>query len=341
MECAKIKELLSEYIDDVLDEKEKTLVDNHLSRCDDCKAELVSLKAVVGELGSLESVRAPEDFLDRLHERLEPTFTFGKLMRVLFVPIRIKVPLEFATVAALAILIFYVSNLQQPEKRVATAPERSAPTTAAQKGRGETLDAIVEEKQDKPKAAVRKVGAEQPQRQRKTVELVLLLGEEVAGRAYTRDLPMETARVPEEGLMMSEEKVPSATPRPKPSSAAPAEPSAAPEREVMKKEKRAAADAQHGERAQLEREADSFLSNFDDLLSRIQRLIDRTGGKVIDIEYRDQTDLPESINAEIPADQYPSFLKELEQLAAVQAPPHPIAEEGKEPIQIRIRFIVP
>ena len=47
MECSKVKELLSEYLDGMLDEEAGARVQAHLSECADCRDEHASLKALV------------------------------------------------------------------------------------------------------------------------------------------------------------------------------------------------------------------------------------------------------------------------------------------------------
>jgi len=133
MECAEIKELLSEYLDDTLDSKTKRLVREHVQACSGCKAELDSLRSLVGALGSLGPVKAPDDFLDRLHERIEKKSTFSKLWRKLFVPLPIKVPVQFAAVTAVALLVFAVVRTQQPHKRVDRTVKDSAPLELAKR----------------------------------------------------------------------------------------------------------------------------------------------------------------------------------------------------------------
>ncbi len=58
MECLKIRELLSDYMDGILDEEVKVKVEEHLLTCKGCKEELASLKALIEELNSLDSVSA-------------------------------------------------------------------------------------------------------------------------------------------------------------------------------------------------------------------------------------------------------------------------------------------
>ena len=129
MECAKIKDVLSEYIDGTLDAQTEALIDEHLLTCPQCTEELASLKTLIRELGSVESFKAPDDFLEKIHERLKPRVSFRKIMHILFVPGRIKIPLEFATATAMAVLIFSILYIRVANQtsisikgRKATAP---------------------------------------------------------------------------------------------------------------------------------------------------------------------------------------------------------------------------
>ncbi len=114
MNCAGIKELLSEYVDGVLDAQTKADIKEHIATCTGCQKEIKELKALVEDLGSLEQAKAPDDFIDRLHERIEPRFGFGKIINALFVPMRIKIPMQLVTATATAVLVFSIINLQNP-----------------------------------------------------------------------------------------------------------------------------------------------------------------------------------------------------------------------------------
>lgn len=71
MQCSEIKEMLSAYIDEVLDEHEKAGVEEHLRACSACLQELNELKETVTLLRSLDEVSPPEGFRQQLRERLE------------------------------------------------------------------------------------------------------------------------------------------------------------------------------------------------------------------------------------------------------------------------------
>ena len=123
MECTRIRELISEYIDDTLDAEARAAVEEHISACMGCKEELTKVSALVDELGSLGSVKAPGDLLEKIHERMDLGYGFRRIVRKLFVPFRIKIPLEFAGAVVVAILVVAVFlNIQQTEEKIAKIP---------------------------------------------------------------------------------------------------------------------------------------------------------------------------------------------------------------------------
>ena len=85
MSCDEIRRYLSEYIDDHLEPKEKTLVDRHLSACPSCRKAFISMKDLVEELGSMERLEAPKGFLDQLHVRMNEGSRFSRFLRKLFI----------------------------------------------------------------------------------------------------------------------------------------------------------------------------------------------------------------------------------------------------------------
>ena len=72
MACKTIKNMLSEYLDSALDEKNRELVATHLSSCDDCREELKALEKLSIRLQQLPPQAAPDDFLERLHHKIYP-----------------------------------------------------------------------------------------------------------------------------------------------------------------------------------------------------------------------------------------------------------------------------
>ena len=136
MKCSEIKKYFSEYVDGRLKEQEKTEVEEHLSTCKACRKELASVKALIRELGALYSVKAPTDYLENVHKRMasEPiadSFAGSnreKVIRKIFFPWRIKIPLKLAVAAALAVLALAVYNIQPPQKPKETFLKATAQT---------------------------------------------------------------------------------------------------------------------------------------------------------------------------------------------------------------------
>ena len=300
MECAKIKELLSEYIDGTLDAQNKALVEAHLLACKNCKEELASLKVIIKELGSLESVEAPEDFLEKIHERIKPRFKLGKIIQTLFFPLRIKIPLQFATATVMAILIFSFLYIQQPEKQIVDIRDGLKHVKMAKKAKVDAAKGAPEKEDYKPQSITKETAVQQPIKERKIIELALLLKTKAPNITYAPDAKMKTGVLKEEKQAM-----------------------ALPERKMTA----------------LKDEIGLSSSYLDDILSRVKNLIDRVNGKVISIEYDKHSEQPQSITGDIPAKNYNSFWRKLKELAPLQAPPPAISEKDQKVIQIRIRFI--
>ena len=70
MNCRKIKKLLQLYIDDSLTFGEKQLVEQHLEKCSECRAELKSLSAMIRLIKSLPKVSTSPDFTENLMSKI-------------------------------------------------------------------------------------------------------------------------------------------------------------------------------------------------------------------------------------------------------------------------------
>jgi len=341
MDCAAIQELLSEYIDGTLDSKAKEAVEKHIAVCENCKQELVSLRAVVEELGALDQVKPPADFLEKIHERMAPRSGFNKILRKLFVPYGIKIPLELAAAATVTILVFFVLNIQQPEirmmqipaasksKRLAEkpkadritpafkkegkppatvleeAPEKvseSEPVLLYQKSIGKTSRTPIEKEFEASSSILAKTKVKQEIKKSEPIELALVLKTGVIGGAYKPGIAMQAAP-----LLESDES-------------------------TVEKE------SAHTDF--FERKIDAGeKGRTTDLLSRMKHIIDYAQGKILTVEYDSQAEQLKSIDAEIPAKSYESFCTQLTGLATFQNPPPDLSDKDLETIQVRIRFI--
>ncbi|MDB9823306.1 zf-HC2 domain-containing protein [Deltaproteobacteria bacterium] len=165
MECGRIKKSLSEYIDGALDNKTMSTLEGHLKTCRECYKEYISLKSLVSEIGSMRTLKAPEDFLEKVHECIESRSMFKNIGKILFFPARIKIPMELIALAATALLIFTVFNMVTSEKYFIPEPPETGeaegiikPGTVAE----EITDGVV--------------SAVQPGKEGAPIQLALLLG---------------------------------------------------------------------------------------------------------------------------------------------------------------------
>lgn len=70
MKCENIKELMSMYIDNEINEVDKAKFEKHIAQCPQCKEEFEILKAIVLECSEIDEVELPQDFIEELHNKL-------------------------------------------------------------------------------------------------------------------------------------------------------------------------------------------------------------------------------------------------------------------------------
>jgi len=297
-DCSEIKSLLSEYLDDALDDKAKALVDEHLHTCAACREELDSLKALVKDIGSLESVKAPADFLAQLHKRMEPRSRLSGMREWLFYPLRVKIPLQLAGAAAVALLVFSILPTQESSLKLypKSEPEKKAEDKAYYAD---------ESKETKPAgrsdALVQKAASRAPAKDRETREVALHLKKQVHAKGIIE---------------------PSAAP-------APAQLAVS----EMQKQKLAA-------RARLQEEkTEDQLENESDSVRSITAAIETARGKVLTIDYNQQTGRPESIDAELPAGRISLLYEKLKELGDLRVSPETPTEKDSELVHLKIRLI--
>jgi len=165
MECDRIKKLISEYIDGVLDGGTVAIIEEHLKQCENCNGEYISIKKIVDELGSMEPLEAPKDILAKVHERIESYSLFYRLRRYLLFPFRVKIPIELIAMAATAVIIFFVFNIFQHEKQGIIEPIATTETEKIAVTPGTDSKAI----EDKTFLTT------QPSRKRSPIQLAILL----------------------------------------------------------------------------------------------------------------------------------------------------------------------
>lgn len=129
MTCDESRALFSDVADARLTPGEQAVWDAHLATCSDCRREWASFQRTLGLLQGLPGHRAPTGFVDRVMTATYPPPWPRRLARRLFVPVRVKIPLEAAALALLAVTGVYLVQ-RTPEMQQAmhdAAPSSSPP----------------------------------------------------------------------------------------------------------------------------------------------------------------------------------------------------------------------
>ena len=139
MKCGKVQLLLDEYLRGSLPSGEMNAVAEHLVSCDTCSAELEFLKRYRERLASVPPLRAPAGFLAKVREGIAagdsekvPAARRG-IVKKLFLPLKIKLPLEAAGLLATAALVFVLvkPTLDESMLPAPTIPQQDQEIAAA------------------------------------------------------------------------------------------------------------------------------------------------------------------------------------------------------------------
>jgi hypothetical protein len=342
MDCTVIQALLSEYIDGTLDSKATKTVEEHIATCEDCKETFASLSAMVQELNELEPVKAPEDFLEKIHQRMKMRSDFSRIFRKLFVPFKIKIPLQLAAAATASILIVTVLSLQKSEYQKIQPLKASKSEWFAEKPKSDHLSSEFKMKTN-PSAPVlegvpgrlsdsekgmsgqrsRAKTFPQPSIQRESeppssvlakakpsagkgrpIVLALFLKPVVIGGAYAPDIAMQKMPLPEGDKKTTQKNL---------------------------------SDKDTFERTYETEQK----SHVDPLISRMNHIIRPLKGKILTTESRKQKDRLRSIHVQIPAESYATFCRELTRLGTFETPPPPLSDKSLETLDLLINFTYP
>jgi len=123
--CEDARALFSALVDDELTAGERADADAHLAGCAECRHELDRFSRTVAIVHALAPERAPVGFVDRITDAVHPLPWPRRWARRLFVPIRVKVPMEVAALLLVATTAVWVFQ-RTPELQDATRQEPPA-----------------------------------------------------------------------------------------------------------------------------------------------------------------------------------------------------------------------
>ncbi len=131
MDCKTVREKLGEYMDGTAGPSDKAALDEHLSTCPKCSSALEELRKTVGRLGQLEDIEPPAWLTQTVMAKIREERQKTSLLRRLFYPLRVKVPIQAAATVLIAVVTLYIFRTMQNEVvTVGTMPGRDDVVTA-------------------------------------------------------------------------------------------------------------------------------------------------------------------------------------------------------------------
>lgn len=116
MNCDRVQDKLSNYLEGGLDPVQERTVIDHLSSCAACLNEAERLKATIQSVAHLPSVDAPPGFSQKVMARLRDEAGKPGLWRRLFSPFWIKIPIHAAALILVAVFAAYLYQAYMPKK---------------------------------------------------------------------------------------------------------------------------------------------------------------------------------------------------------------------------------
>ena len=137
MTCNEIDNLLPAYLEDILSPEEKKNIEGHMAGCLRCSRAFADLKRAGELVRGLGEVEPPPFFEQRIMARVrEEAGRKQGILRRLFYPLHIKVPIQALATILIAVLGFYVYQQGDPEmKQIVPLP---MPRTEIGVGQGKT-----------------------------------------------------------------------------------------------------------------------------------------------------------------------------------------------------------
>ncbi len=124
MECSKIREKLSDYIDGLVSSEERRFIDEHLMSCEMCSEYLSDLRETVDYVQNLEEIESPQWLTERIMEKVKSESQPKKgILERLFYPLHIKLPIEAIVVVLVVVISIYMFKSFLPQTKMETHTE--------------------------------------------------------------------------------------------------------------------------------------------------------------------------------------------------------------------------
>lgn len=118
MNHEEIKALLHDFARGKLNDEEQLIVRRAIENDPELGLELEQIRAYYKDLKGLPEIKAPDDFLVKVRNRIERKGLLAKLRDVVFFPLYLKLPVEIAGTVAVSLFIIMVFNPFSPKIHV-------------------------------------------------------------------------------------------------------------------------------------------------------------------------------------------------------------------------------
>jgi len=118
-----IRHKLSEYIDNSVTPDEKTAIEAHLPTCTECSDALRELRKTIENIHAVEEVQPPAWMTQKIMAKVrEDAEQKSGILRRLFYPLAVKLPIQAVAVLFLTITAYYIYSGMHPADRYAKEP---------------------------------------------------------------------------------------------------------------------------------------------------------------------------------------------------------------------------
>lgn len=142
MTCNEIENRLPAYLENLLSPEEKEIIEGHLASCPRCNRACEDIRKTEGIVQNLTEVEPPPFFEQRIMSRVrEEAAQKQGILRKLFYPLYIKVPIQAFATLLIAVMAFSIYRTIMPELKDLAPPVITAPEPAKDRSSAESVKA--------------------------------------------------------------------------------------------------------------------------------------------------------------------------------------------------------
>ena len=143
MDCAQIRKTLPAYLDGMDLPEERERIDRHLTSCVSCRKTLEEYQKARERIRTLEEVDPPPRFAQNIMAQVEEEGARGGLLKKLFYPLHIKIPIQAIATVAIAFLAIQAYRAIEPQRAAVQQYGATAPAAPKEEIRKEDSKPIV------------------------------------------------------------------------------------------------------------------------------------------------------------------------------------------------------